>query len=56
MILLIKKNIMKKKTTIFEGGKTFAQVLQEGLAFGICASVGLFILASILIAFLNLIY
>lgn len=47
---------MKNKETIFEGNKTFLEVLKEALAFSVCASVGLFILASVLVAFLNLIY
>ena len=49
-----KSNTTEKKKTIFSGNKSFADVLFEGLlfAFGVC--VFLTIIATCIIAFINL--
>ena len=47
---------MKNQNTIFEGNKTFTEVLVEGVLFAIGSITALMIGATILIIFTNLIY
>ena len=46
----------KMKKTIFEGNKTFGEVLTEGVMFAIGTATALTITAGLLIAFINLIH
>jgi hypothetical protein len=45
----------KEQKTIFEGNKTFSEILLEGLIFGTSATLILSILSAFIILFINLI-
>ena len=47
---------MKNQKTIFEGNKTFAEVLIEGVLFAIGTATALTLTGGLLIAFINLLH